>query len=170
MDRPKWPKYRDHLKAHRFWSILNALFCTLMYIYIFWSSLMEIYFILHLHHKHQHCWLNHLRSIRISSGPSPRKLKPRSKQSSWGDETPSMIFHDNVWHGLTFSQYLAVLEYCQHTHTCTHTHPRACMIYVYVIFYVCTYDIYIYISYYDVKINVNKLYIELLCYNKFYIL
>jgi len=168
MDRPKWPKYRDHLKAHRFWSILNALFCTLMYIYIFWSSLMEIYFILHLHHKHQHCWLNHLRSIRISSGPSPRKLKPRSKQSSWGDETPSMIFHDNVWHGLTFSQYLAVLEYCQHTHM--HAHTPACMYDICICYFLCMHIWYIYISYHDVKINVNKLYIELLCYNKFYIL
>ena len=166
MDRPKWPKYRDHLKAHRFWSILNALFCTLMYIYIYTLIIFDGD-LFHFASPSQTPTL-----LTEPSALHPHIQRPIAAEAEAAVEAVQLrwwnTFHDLPWQCLAWSDFLAVSRSASilstHTHTCTHTHLRACMIYVYGILYVCTYDIYIYISYCDVKININKLYIELLCY------
>ena len=80
----------------------------------------------------------------------------------------SMTMFGMVWLSRSISQCFNIVN----THTCTHTHTHTCVHvwYMYMVFCMYVHMIYIYISYCDVKININKLYIELWCYNKFYIL
>lgn len=168
MDRPKWPKYRDHLKAHRFWSILNALFCTLMYIYIL------IIFDGDLFH-----FASPSQTPTLLTEPSalhPHIQRPIAAEAEAAVEAVQLrrwnTFHDLPWQCLAWSDFLAVSRsaWILSTHTHARTHTRVHVWYMYMLFFMYAHMIYIYISYYDVKINVNKLYIELLCYNKFYIL
>ena len=72
----------------------------------------------------------------------------------------SMTMFGMVWLSRSISQCFNIVN----THTHMHAHTPACMYDICIWYFVCMYIWYIYISYCDVKININKLYIELLCY------
>ena len=146
MDRPKWPKYRDHLKAHRFWSILNALFCTLMYIYIYFDHLWwrSISFCISITNTNTADWTicapsaypaAHRRGSWSRGRSSPAEVM---KHLPWS----SMTMFGMVWLSRSISQCLNIVN----THTHARTHTRVHVWYMYMLFCMYAHMIYIYIS------------------------